>query len=872
MIRVLAPVLAALLVSTSAGAFWHGSSGLSGITTFAHLNVGGGGFTSGIDIAPDGTAVARVDVYGTYKYNSVTGQWDLLETTNKMPTAANPGGGIEIRVAASNTQIIYKWMGDGKLYRSNDGGTSFVQLTGFGTHDAGSNNGSSGIFSGSGRLDGYKMAIDPINPDVLYVGTSAGVLVSSNASQGSGVTPTFASVSGITAANSNGSGYLFAFDPSGGSTGGKSNVLYVSSEGQGIFKMTTPSGTFSAVSGAPTVHINNMAVSPNGVVWVAANSAANAYKLVSGTWTTYAQAVTGIRPKAVAIDPNHSASNTTEHVILIEDGGNLSTSTNSGTSWTGKLSFTRTAVDVPWLANTNEFYMSTSLIAYNKATDVLWLAEGIGTWTAPGATNANYVWTSNTKGIESLVTLNAVSPSVSTAQPALSAWDRPFFGIASIGTFPSDNGPTYATSIIGGWGLDWAGSTLAGLATWVAEYSATSVDGGLTWTAMTGSGQSRQYATNSPTASGSVLHFASFPANYVHTGMSASNITNSGSLPNGVLVLSVSGGDVTLTANVSSTVASGDTIKFTDALLGGAIAASSSTNFVVTTSNNSSFPYYTTNGGATWTPISISGVPRQVSGSTNGTTSVTVVDSSNFVTGSNAVVQDTAGCVPGNSYVASIPDSTHIVLNNAATCTAAIDVIKPFTGWSWAYYLNIKNVAADRVTASKFYLYNHITGRVYASTDSGATWTAVNTTPTNIVTTYSFTGGQNSFMKSVPGNAGHLFMSGANIQYQSPALIRSTDGGITWTAVSNVCCVNAIGFGKSKPGGGGYPAVFIYGQVSGVQSLWRSDDNCTTWVNLGANPVGSLDLPIIDLDGDKNIYGQVYGAFGSSGWFYGVLH
>ena len=869
MTRVITLVLMLVTVNASQ-AFWHGGN-FSGLTVFSHLNVGGGGFTSGIDIAPDGTAVARIDVFGTYKYNSGTGQWDLLETTNRMPTTANPSGGIEIRVAASNTQIIYKWMGDGKLYRSLNGGTSFVQLTGFGTHNAGANNGGGdGFFGYSGRLDGYKMAVDPINPDVLYVGTGAGVLVSTNASQAS---PTFATASGITAASTNGSGYLFAFDPSGGSTGGKSNVLYVSSEGQGIFKMTTPGGSFSAVTGAPTVHINNIAVSPNGVVWAVHNPAGNTYKLVSGTWTTYGNGTTGIYPKAVIVDPNHSASSTTEHVILVSDGGRLSVTSNSGTSWNGNLTFTRTATDIPWLAATNEFYMSSSLIAYNKATDVLWLAEGIGVWTVAGNVSANFIWTSLTKGIESLATQNVVAPPISTAQPALSAWDRPFFGIANIGTFPSNNGPTYATSIIGGWGLDWAGSTLAGLATWTADYSAASTDGGLTWTLMTGSGQLRKYATNSSTASGSVLHFASLPANYIHTGMTVSNVTNSGSLPNGVLVLSVSGGDVTLTANVSSTVASGDTIQFTDALLGGAIAASSPTNFVVTTSNNSSFPYYTTDGGATWTPILIPGVPRQVSGSTsNASTSVTVADSSNFVTGAAASVQDSAGCIPGGANVSTIVDSTHITLSQAATCTAVTDIIKPFTGWSWAYYLNIKNVAADRVTVNKFYLYNFITGLIYASTNGGATWASVNTTPASIASTYTINGGQNSVLKSVPGNAGHLFLSGANVAFQNTSLIRSTDGGVTWSTIPNVTGVNAIGFGKPNPSGGGYPTVFIYGQVSGVLSLWRSDDNCATWVNLGANPAGSLDLPVTDLDGDKNIYGQVYGAFGSSGWFYGVLH
>jgi hypothetical protein len=922
--------------------------------------VGGGGFTSGIDIAPDGTAVARIDVYGTYKYNSGTSRWDLLDTAARMPAGVgNPGGGIEIRVAPSNTSIIYKWMNDGKLYRTLNGGTTFVQLVGFGTHDSGAANGGTGIFDFPARLEGYKMAVDPINPDVLYVGTSAGVLVSSNASQGSGSTPTFAATSGITAANSNGPGYLFAFDPSGGSTGGKSNVLYVSSNGQGVFKMTAPGGAFAVVPGGPTTRLGHMVVSPNGVVWAASNATQNAYKLVSGTWTTYSNAVIGVNPKSVVVDPNRSSSSTTEHVILISDGGLLSTTTNSGTAWTAASGFGRAAADVPWLAAANEYYMSASLIAYNRNTDTIWFAEGIGTWTTPGAAvSSNYTWTSNTRGIESLEPQSVVASAGATGRPVLAAWDRAFFGISSIGTYPSGQGTSYASSIISGWGLDWAtsnGTTLAGLALWNNDYSGTSTDGGLTWSpfpvsptsfsttvatvnsaavgvsgltfsasipswvkqgalvddvthpgavhayvqivnsstsitldravaapgvtagdtiqfGLSGSGQVQQYVIGTATASGAVLHFASLPANSVHPKMTVTSLTNNPSLPNQVQVLSVAGGDVTLLGNVNSAIAIGDVIQFSDAGLGGAIAAASPTNFVQTPSNNAQYPYYTTDGGATWNPIVIAGVPRAVSGSVaSGSTTVTVVDSSNFATGASAIVQDSAGFIPGNTNVVSITDGTHIVISQAATGTAATDLIVPQPGWSWAYYLNLKNVAADRVTANKFYLYNFITGRVYASTNSGATWTPVNTTPVNLNTTYQMHGGQNAAMKSVPGNAGHLFMTGANVYYDNGPFIRSIDGGVTWSAVVNVSQVNAFGFGMPKPGGGGYPTVFIWGQVSGVLSLWRSDDNCANWINLGANPAGSLDAPITDLDGDKNIYGQVYGAFSSSGWFYGVL-
>jgi hypothetical protein len=957
----------------------------TGVTTFSRLNVGGGGFTSGIQISPDGlTAVARIDVFGTYVWNTSTLQWDLLDTTSRMPSifspTVTPGGGIEIVTCASNSSVIYKWMGgDGNLYRSLNRGTSFVQLTGFSTHDNGAANGATGIFSYGGRLGGYKMACDPANPDVLYVGTSAGVLVSTNASQGSGSTPTFSSATGITAPAVNGYGYNFAFDANGGTTGGKTNILYVASWGTGIFKMTTPGGSFSSVGGSGMPGgAAHMAVSPNGLLWTTDDS--NTYKCAScstsPTWTTYSSGTTGVSAHSITIDTNHSASSSTEHIILGSDGGLLSTTSNSGTSWSGSLSFTLSSATIPWLALPNPIYMSNGGMAYNAATDVIWFGEGIGVSTAPGNTSSTFVWTAATKGIESLEPQTVIASNNTTGQPALAAWDRPVFGISTIGTYPTSNGTTYAQSIVGGWGFDWAtsdGSTLVALATWpnvsttaagnnsqpAYDVSSTSSDNGQTWTpfpisssfastnltttasaaagtnlltftsvpawvgrgatvsntthagtvfayvqgvnstqilidrpvtgagvsngdtikvGFSGSGQAQAYATNASTSSGQILHFASVgAANNVHPAMLVYNLTNGGSLVNGMSVYGVSGGDVTLTSPISSTVASGDVILFTDTAYGGALAASSPSNICITPANNLPFPYCTTDSGATWNAISIAGVARPVSGSTtNASTSVIVSDSSNFTTG--ATVTDGWACIPAGATISAKPDATHLTISAAATCSQTFDYISPgpsTVGWSNAYSANMKNIAADRVTATKFYMYNYITGKIYAcsgSCDVSANWASVNTTPSNIATTYSIIGGQNSVLKTVPGNAGHLFLTEANITFQNTALIRSTDGGVNWSAVANVTGVNAVGFGKPKPSGGGYPTIFISGQVSGVFSLWRSDDNCATWVNLGTyNPTGNLDS-IIDLDGDKNLYGKVYGAFSFSGWFYGTLN
>jgi hypothetical protein len=187
------------------------------------------------------------------------------------------------------------------------------------------------------------------------------------------------------------------------------------------------------------------------------------------------------------------------------------------------------------------------------------------------------------------------------------------------------------------------------------------------------------------------------------------------------------------------------------------------------------------------------------------------------------------------------------------------------TGWGWAWFLNRPIVAADRVTTGTFYLYNYLTG-LYRSTSGGDSWTLVKS---GEIAPFS---GYNAKLVSVPGQAGHLFFTSGQLDgdnpYDSP-LMRSADGGVTWTAVPNVLEAYAVGFGKAAPGAA-YPAIFIVGWVGNVYGVWRSDDNAQSWVSLGAFPLGSLDQ-IQTIDGDKNTYGTVYVGFSGSGYAYGTL-
>jgi hypothetical protein len=128
------------------------------------LKVGGGGYVTGMSIANDGTMVVRTDTNGAYLWTG--SQWQQLVTASSMPAAFDfSGDGVyEIEVAPSNSNIMYMTFG-GDVFKSTNKGTTWTQtsFTPFNnTYDPAND---------SYRFNGQKMAIDPNNPNIVYVGT-----------------------------------------------------------------------------------------------------------------------------------------------------------------------------------------------------------------------------------------------------------------------------------------------------------------------------------------------------------------------------------------------------------------------------------------------------------------------------------------------------------------------------------------------------------------------------------------------------------------------------------------------------------------------------------------------------------------------------
>ncbi|MFC8593829.1 1,4-beta-glucanase [Streptomyces atroolivaceus] len=156
---------------------------------------------------------------------------------------------------------------------------------------------------------------------------------------------------------------------------------------------------------------------------------------------------------------------------------------------------------------------------------------------------------------------------------------------------------------------------------------------------------------------------------------------------------------------------------------------------------------------------------------------------------------------------------------------------------------------SDPLDPRRFYVYDTDTGALFLSTDKGATFTEG---------ARGLPSGDVQFrIAAAPGRSGDLWLSA-----KDNGLLRSKDGGLTFTPVAGCQASHALGFGKAAPRKGrpGYPAIFQTGRVTATYdgvAVLRSDDAGATWVRINddAHRWGWTGEAIT---GDPLVHGRVY--------------
>ena len=234
--------------------------------------------------------------------------------------------------------------------------------------------------------------------------------------------------------------------------------------------------------------------------------------------------------------------------------------------------------------------------------------------------------------------------------------------------------------------------------------------------------------------------------------------------------------------------------------------------------------YFSTDYGRTWSLFPATPVPAQ----TNGP-------------GSVAISAD------GSRMVWTIPGfAPYYSTDHGATWTpCAGSNLTPSAIWEEPFNFS------DRVNPSKFYLYYRSTGRVFVSTDGGASF--------NLASTITAWGDS---MRPDYGYEGNLWVA------ISDGLWRSTNSGASFFKVPGVQAAHVVGFGRTATGTG-YPVVYLHGQIGGVWGIYRSENQGANWVRINDNQhqYGYIQQVI----GDPKIYGRVYIAAGGRGILYGDI-
>jgi photosystem II stability/assembly factor-like uncharacterized protein len=436
------------------------------------LRVGAGGFLTGLDISPDGRVkLVRADTYGAYAWDAARREWRQLVTAQSMPAddrrLHDNSGVYEIRVAPSDPHRFYMAF-DGFLYRSDDSGhdwrrTSFPRTA----MDA------NGPFS----AEGQKMAVDPASPDRVLVGTPERGLLLTGDGGGHWTRIPQVPIGATTPEGGHPGTAGIAFDPHAAET------VYAGSYGQGVYRSLDGGATWAMLEGGPR-NVTHAVVAGDGAYTAIGDDGAAVWRHDDAGWTDITP---GAHQKgawaAIVADPSRAG-----RILVGRNYGALEISSDRGRTWRARGRMSRVAQDIPWLAWTDERYMTAGDMALDPAhPDLLWFAEGIGVWQA--SVNPDFdgdpslAYASRSAGIEQLVANQIIAPP--GGKPLLASWDRPVFRI-DLDRYPLRHGPNNEHSIVMGWALDYAAKQpdyIAGLFNWWGvEVSGFSRDGGRTWT------------------------------------------------------------------------------------------------------------------------------------------------------------------------------------------------------------------------------------------------------------------------------------------------------------------------------------------------------------------------------------------------------
>lgn len=470
-------VVIILSLNVSSFAFTRGGSGGGQVlpATFTPqwqaLSLGAGGQITSLDYHSDGTLLIRTDTYGAYLYRSAgtctnwgnnyaSPCWDQLviySGISPAPTyAANPN---TYPTEAGVVEIVACDSNTNVAYMLWEGFLYVTQnlKSAPPTWTRTTLTTTQGPNGGPKDL-GQFIACDPFNPDIAIIGTPAGAFQTTN---GTSVTPTFTTLSTVLAPTSK--SVVVAFDATSSHPGNVTQRFMICSYGRGCYVTTDGGANLALTTSGPTTFSHLIADKFSQFILV--NNTTTG-RIFTTSWASFTMPDTA---QAIAADPASASIGANKLVATRSGSGDLMISTNNGASgWTGpnfNQTQSATGAQPGWLNTANQ--TSGGALSFNTLNIILdsssnaWIAAGLGVYTTPGPVAVNLTpWSSNNVAIEQLVVNQILAaPGVS---PVVAVWDKGFLSVRNPDTYPSVyyNNSTSLNPIMGGWAVDYAPATV----------------------------------------------------------------------------------------------------------------------------------------------------------------------------------------------------------------------------------------------------------------------------------------------------------------------------------------------------------------------------------------------------------------------------
>jgi photosystem II stability/assembly factor-like uncharacterized protein len=401
---------------------------------FRSVAIGGGGFVSGIvtSALQRGLIYARTDVGGAYRWDESTESWlPLNDWAAENQTgllgveslALDPGEPSRVYMLAG---INYFDGGKTALLRSDDYGATFevFEVTPqFRAHG-----------NGPGRQNGERLAVDPNDGSILFVGTrDSGLFQSRDRGQ------TWARVASLAATTtSTGSGIAFVlFDPRSPTIGGATGTIYagVSELGAASLYVSTDAGvSWAPVAGQPTAYApQRAALSPTGELYVTYGNGAGPSPTMTqpmdqgaiwrlepatGVWTDVSP-LRGEDARAfggISVDPRDPARLLATTINTYDEqpwgfGDHIFSSSDGGASWVdlfGEDRMTMANGGMPWIED-HAIHWAGSIEFDPFDPERAFVTSGNGVFMTKNVSAAPSTWSFAARGLEETVPLEAIS-------------------------------------------------------------------------------------------------------------------------------------------------------------------------------------------------------------------------------------------------------------------------------------------------------------------------------------------------------------------------------------------------------------------------------------------------------------------------------